>query len=86
MRSGTRNIARLSPLKHRNLDVLGRCSFAASTPAAGDLRPLRDPDAAGLGATRTTRRRGQEPSASPGLAIPRSCQGVAGGGRRVRSA
>lgn len=37
------------PLKHRNLDVLGRCSFAASTPAAGDLRPLRDPDAAGLG-------------------------------------
>jgi hypothetical protein len=25
--------------------VLGRCSFTASTPAAGALRPLRDPDA-----------------------------------------
>jgi hypothetical protein len=40
---------RLSPLKHRNLNVLGRYSFTASTPAAGALRPLRDPDAAGLG-------------------------------------
>jgi hypothetical protein len=25
--------------------VLGRYSFTASTPAAGALRPLRDPDA-----------------------------------------
>ncbi|MFE1824345.1 hypothetical protein ACFW9S_35800 [Streptomyces anulatus] len=38
-------IARLSPLKHANLNVLGRYSFTASTPAAGALRPLRDPDA-----------------------------------------
>ncbi|MEU9473742.1 Tn3 family transposase [Streptomyces avermitilis] len=42
------DIARLSPLKHRNLNVLGRYSFTASAPAGGALRPLRDPDAAGL--------------------------------------
>ncbi|RZE15459.1 hypothetical protein C0Q92_30895 [Streptomyces albidoflavus] len=30
---------------HRNLKLLGRYSFTASTPAAGALRPLRDPDA-----------------------------------------
>ncbi|MEO3805295.1 Tn3 family transposase [Nonomuraea sp. B1E8] len=36
-------IARLSPLKHRNLNVLGRYSFTASVPREG-LRPLRDPD------------------------------------------
>jgi hypothetical protein len=42
------NIARLSPLKHRNLNVLGRYSFTASTPAGGGLWPLRDPDAPGL--------------------------------------
>ncbi|MEI7032318.1 hypothetical protein [Streptomyces pratensis] len=36
---------RLSPLKHRNLNLLGRYSFTASTPAAGVLRPLRDPGA-----------------------------------------
>jgi hypothetical protein len=40
-----KDIARLSPLKHRNLNLLGRYSFTASTPAAGTLRPLRDPDA-----------------------------------------
>ncbi|KAK1177905.1 Tn3 family transposase [Streptomyces sp. NBS 14/10] len=39
------DIARLSPLKHRNLNLLGRYSFTASTPAAGALRPLRDPEA-----------------------------------------
>ncbi|MER6723068.1 hypothetical protein [Streptomyces halstedii] len=39
------DLARLSPLKHRNLNPLGRCSFTASVPAAGALRPLRDPDA-----------------------------------------
>lgn len=38
------DIARLSPLKHRNLNVLGRYSFTASTSAGGALRPLRDPD------------------------------------------
>jgi hypothetical protein len=42
------DIARLSPLKHRNLNVLGRYSFIPSTPASGALRPLRDPDAAEL--------------------------------------
>ncbi|MFC8277113.1 Tn3 family transposase [Streptomyces sp. NPDC057271] len=41
------DIARLSPLKHKNLNVLGRYSFTASVPAGG-LRPLRDPDAPGL--------------------------------------
>lgn len=35
---------RLSPLRHRNLDLLGRYSFTAGVPAAGALRPLRDPD------------------------------------------
>ncbi len=43
------DVARQSPLKHRNrnrnLNLLGRHSFTASTPAAGVLRPLRDPDA-----------------------------------------
>ncbi|GLF95318.1 hypothetical protein SYYSPA8_13495 [Streptomyces yaizuensis] len=39
------NRARLSPLQHRDLNLLGRSSFAASTAAAGTLRPLRDPDA-----------------------------------------
>ncbi|MDJ0347089.1 hypothetical protein QMK19_37005 [Streptomyces sp. H10-C2] len=42
------DIARLSPLKHKNLNLLGRYSFAASPPAGGGLRPLRDADAAGL--------------------------------------
>lgn len=42
------DITRLSPLKHRNPNLLGRYSFAASTPAAGTLRPLRDPDASEL--------------------------------------
>ncbi|MEU6772180.1 hypothetical protein [Streptomyces sp. NPDC046759] len=42
------DIARLSPLRHRNLNLLGRCSFNASDPAAGALRPLRDPDAPDL--------------------------------------
>lgn len=39
------DIARLSPLKHKNLNVLGRYSFTAAVPADGTLRPLRDPDA-----------------------------------------
>lgn len=42
------DLARLSPLKHKNLNVLGRYSFTATLPAGGTLRPLRDPDAAGL--------------------------------------
>lgn len=39
------DIARLSPLKHRSPNPLGRYSFTASAPAAGALRPLRAPDA-----------------------------------------
>lgn len=42
------DVARLSPLKHKNLNVLGRYSFTASAPASGRLRPLRDPDAVDL--------------------------------------
>lgn len=43
-------MARLSPLKHKDLNVLSRYGFtaSASAPAGGGLRPLRDPDAAGL--------------------------------------
>jgi hypothetical protein len=41
------HVARLSPLKHRNLNVLGRYSFTASVPREG-LRPQRDPDAVEL--------------------------------------
>lgn len=41
------DIARLSPLKHKNLNVLGRYNFTASQPGDG-LRPLRDPDAPDL--------------------------------------
>lgn len=41
------DIARLSPLKHKNLNVLGRYSFTPST-LAGGLRPLRDPEAVEL--------------------------------------
>ncbi len=37
------DIARLSPLKHSNLNLLGRYSFRHSGPAGGGLRPLRDP-------------------------------------------
>ena len=39
------DIARLFPLEHRNLNLLGRYTFTASTPAAGALRPLRDLEA-----------------------------------------
>ena len=41
------DVARLSPLKHKNLNVLGRYNFTASQPVKG-LRPLRDPDAVDL--------------------------------------
>ncbi|MFI8930472.1 Tn3 family transposase [Streptomyces sp. NPDC053474] len=41
------DIARLSPLKHKNLNCLGRYNFRASPPTDG-LRPLRDPDAPDL--------------------------------------
>ena len=39
------DVARISPLKHANLNVPGRYSFTAGVPASGALRPLRDPDA-----------------------------------------
>ena len=39
------DIARLSPLKFAHINVLGRYHFEMSPDvAAGDLRPLRDPD------------------------------------------
>ncbi|MFF1394804.1 hypothetical protein ACFVZD_13440 [Streptomyces sp. NPDC058287] len=38
------DVARVSPLKRANLNVLGRYNFTASVPAVGALRPLRDPD------------------------------------------
>ncbi|MCX4825871.1 transposase [Streptomyces sp. NBC_01142] len=41
------DVARLSPLRHRNLNCLGRYSFTASQPVDG-LRPLHDPDAVDL--------------------------------------
>ncbi|MFA7764358.1 Tn3 family transposase [Streptomyces sp. NRRL S-448] len=37
------DLARLSPLKAKHLNVLGRYSFLPSVPGAGMLRPLRDP-------------------------------------------
>jgi len=43
------DVARLSPLGHAHLNVLGRYTFATSAPAAG-LRPLRHPDSAAGGA------------------------------------
>ncbi|MGW0949150.1 hypothetical protein ACWD4O_42325 [Streptomyces sp. NPDC002623] len=43
-----RRTHRLTPLKHRNLNLLGRYSFTASAPAASALRPLPGPDAVGL--------------------------------------
>jgi hypothetical protein len=50
IRSGsvTRTWPGCPPLKHHNLNVLGRYSFTATQPAGGTLRPLRDPDRAGL--------------------------------------
>ncbi|HEY9328469.1 MAG TPA: Tn3 family transposase [Streptomyces sp.] len=42
------DVARLSPLRHANLNVLGRYTFRGSQPSGGGLRPLRDPAAAGL--------------------------------------
>ncbi len=39
------DLARLSPLEHRNINFLGQYSFALSeTVARGQLRPLRDPE------------------------------------------
>ena len=44
--TATVDVARLSPLKHGHINVLGRYHFeVAEDVAAGALRPLRDPDA-----------------------------------------
>lgn len=58
------DVARLSPLKHANLNVLSRYSFRASTPAGGGLRP-RPPPAS----TRTRRDEPQVCSAGGGIAV-----------------
>jgi TnpA family transposase len=42
------DVARLSPLKGGNLNVLGRYSFRPVVPEGGRLRALRDPDAVDL--------------------------------------
>ncbi|MET9735154.1 hypothetical protein ABZZ79_32295 [Streptomyces sp. NPDC006458] len=42
------DVPRLSPLKHVDLNCLGRYSFRATVPAGGGLRPVRDPAAAFL--------------------------------------
>jgi hypothetical protein len=41
------------PLKHANLNVLGRYSFRGSGPVGGALRPLRDPAEADEGEDKT---------------------------------
>lgn len=41
------DVARLSPLRHANLNHLGRYGFRASVPAGGGLRLLRNATAAG---------------------------------------
>jgi Tn3 transposase DDE domain len=43
------DIARLSPLGHKHVDMLGRYAFTLpDTVARGELRPLRDPQTAGV--------------------------------------
>ncbi|WTD38644.1 Mu transposase C-terminal domain-containing protein [Streptomyces sp. NBC_01643] len=43
-RSATRTSPACPRSSNRNLNLLGRYNFTASVPAAGALRPLRDPD------------------------------------------
>ncbi|MFS0695573.1 hypothetical protein [Streptomyces nitrosporeus] len=41
------DVARLSPLKDRHINFLGRCLFNIKSSGPGQgLRPLRDPDTA----------------------------------------
>lgn len=43
------DVARLSPLAFKHINMLGRCVFTIpDTVARGELRPLRDPCAAGI--------------------------------------
>ncbi|MEE1767541.1 hypothetical protein PUR34_04935 [Streptomyces sp. JV185] len=46
--SRNENVARLSPSKHKNFNVLGRYSLIATQLAGSSRCPLRDPDAAVL--------------------------------------
>jgi hypothetical protein len=42
-------VARLSPLGFKHINMLGRYAFTLpETVARGELRPLRDPNAAGI--------------------------------------
>lgn len=73
------DVARLSPLKHANLNVFGRYTFRASTPVGGALRPLRDPAA---DAEDDERPRGAPvlrvcPPSSPAV-VGRGCAGATG--------
>ena len=44
----TEDVARLSPLGHRHVNMLGRYAFTLPEAVArGELRPLRDPRTAG---------------------------------------
>ncbi|WP_328696564.1 MULTISPECIES: hypothetical protein [unclassified Streptomyces] len=43
------DVARVSPLKHADLNVLGRYDFTVGVPAAGALRPLRTARGPGSG-------------------------------------
>lgn len=75
------DVARLSPLKHKNLNVLGRYSFTASTPAGGGLR--RSAAAARPGRRRARRgRRGVGGVSRPGLPGGRGSVGRGSVGRR----
>lgn len=44
VRDADADAARLSPFRHRHINLLGRYSFLLPTGLAGGLRPLRDPD------------------------------------------
>ena len=49
------DIARLSPLGHKHVNMLGRYTFTLpDTVARGELRPLRDPRTAGVDEARTS--------------------------------
>ena len=43
------DVARLSPLHHKHINVLGRYSFTLAEPVVkGELRPLNNPDGENL--------------------------------------
>jgi hypothetical protein len=63
------DVTRLSPLKHKNLNVLGRYSFTASTPA-GRCATRTPP-----GSTRSRRRQPARPARRPGQCRPEEIGG-----------